>query len=392
MDTKKFITGKGFDKETTQFLLKDNLTDFSIFDVVKGKKGAVKFKTVTDFHNVEEHNLDTHGQMAFELFYQFNNVKNAIACITKSIEDESPISNETFALQSKITPAVYTDEMKKMKTFKQYWDSLDAEQKLNVASLAKKWMDDAGIDRTNFEFFFINGENGLTLAVGQTLKIYDPLYGNKIFTRVHQASPNGLVTLLDDGSTFSLSKESAKTIEIVPVAEVPAEVEEFFSELEKTYIEDANTRKTDKLEKGLKLQNKADEINQKMEEKKEKEAKALELSNKELAEIKAMEIKTKEQVDEVVNQINAKAKILLPVHKKELSAMVKTAKESFKPKAETIPAEATPATEEEAPAMAEASPAEATESPKATSRPQRKKPLTIDDILQEDAQSENPIL
>ena len=74
--------------------------------------------------------------------------------------------------------------------------------------------------------------------------------------------------------------------------------------------------------------------------------------------------------------------------------MVKTAKESFKPKAETIPAEAeaTPATEEEAPAEAEATPAEATEAPKATNRPQRKKPLTIDAILQEDAQSENPIL
>lgn len=384
MNTKKFITDLGFSKEMTTFLLNDNIVDFTILNIEKKKGGIFHFQTITDFHKIENHELDKNGLKALELFQNFRTSKNAIACILKAIETKGAINAETFKNQSKITPATYTDKEKALKTFGQLWATLTNDQKAIYGDIASEWMVAEGLELTNLEFFHINGDHGKTFEKGQYLRMADSVYGQRLFAVVIQASPKGFISATDGEEIFTLSAESAKRCEIIASEQLTPEAREFFTATMKELAEESAERKTAKLEAGAK----AHERNAKIAEAEQAKAEKIELANKakeakskasaeELNALKSLSMTTKEEVDAVVKKINLST-ALLPEHKKDLAETIKNVKATFKKQAETIKEPAT----ETAPAG---------ETPKATNRPKRN-PQTIEEIIKEDAQSENPIL
>lgn len=347
MNTKKFITGLGLSTEITNFLLKGNLTDFSIFNIEKKDAGIVSFMTVTDFHKVEALELTPIEQGIWELFMQFNNAKNATACLLKALEDKKPITDETFNLQTKITPKEYKPEHKAVKSYSEFIALMTPEQKTALEQIARDYAIFAGFETTNFDFQFVNGENGLELEAGQHVRFFDPIYGQKVYSKVFQASPKGLVTLLEEGGTFTLSAETAKSIEILADEATPAGVKEYFNELVTDEMTKIEERKTMKLERAEKIAD-AQALKAKADAEKAEKA-ALKLKADKIAEAKsqkAMEklqklpMDTKENCDKLVDKIN-KAIDLIPAHKKALSAEIKTAlttiKENAKKKPETAP-------------------------------------------------------
>ena len=379
METKKFFTGLTNDKNLATFLQKENLIDFAILNIERGENGIFKFTTITDFHKIEFHELDKAGQQSFELFQNFRNSKNAIACILKAIESNGDITPETFQMQSKITPttAIYTEEAKKCKTFGEFWAILTPEQKATFGTIADKWATEAGYDMTNFEFFHINGENGIELKAGQFLKLTDSVYGQKLYAIVTQVSPNGFISVMDGQEIFTLGAETAKKLEILDPKKVPAETKEFFDLAKTNLDEELQIRKTAKIEIAMKAKAKADEAQKIAEAKAEKLKKATEekeakakASADEMEALLKESMTTKEEVSKVVEKINAKAETLLPEHKKALSQKVAEVRASFKKVSETIKT----ATPETAPAETKAEAGtEATPEAKTTSRPQRNK-------------------
>lgn len=398
METKKFISGLGQTKEITAFL-NANLVDYAIINLTRNADNTITFTSILDFHIVETHTLDTAGQRAFELFGQFRNSKNAIACLLKAIETKKPITDDTFKNQSKITPAKYETAEKALKTFGTFYAYLTDAQKAELSKISENWMKEAGFKDLMTDFYFINGENGLNLKEKQIIKIYDPVYGQHIYSMVFIASPNGIVTCIDDEAVFSLSAESAKTIELVDSKKAPAEVSEFFLEKFNQYTEECEERKTDKLEKAIKLDDqrkKALKIANERAEKAEVSKKALEAKNvisaKELKAFEKMKMTTKEEIEAVTKMIESKDEVLTRAHKRDLMEKVKKSKMALKttPKASVTAEVSTPA---QTPAPASV-PSVSNARQRRGNAPDKPKaqPATIEEIIAEDAKSENPIL
>ena len=382
METKKFIKGIFTDSKIANFVENDNLMDFAILNVnIDKKTGIANFDSLTNFWKLESHKLDNGGQFAFELFGMFRNPKNAIASLLKHLETKKPITEQTFKDQAKLTPKKFTEEQQKMRLFSTFWASLDAEQQKILGDLATEHFKSIGLDETGFQFFFLNGSNGITLKKGDFVRLKDSLFGYAMIGKVLQASPNGYVSLVDTADIMTLSNEASKTMQILKEEDVPKETKKIIDEVWNKQIENGETDRISQLETGAKLWNKAQENKLKAEAKAEAEKKKLEASNKEKAELEKLSLNTSDEVKAFVNKINSKESKLIPDHKKELAEKVKVVKETLKTKVENAPTSEKPKTEKK-PTSNRKRKTE-TETPKAD---------TIDKIIAEDAKSESPIL
>lgn len=391
METTKFIKGLGLSVETTNFLLKDNRSDSALINIIKNDDGSVTFDEVNNFYQVKSHTLNEDGQKVYELFAEYRRPKNAIACILKAIESELTI-RQSLEKESNHTPADYSDEVKALKDFYDFWAFLTDAQKIEAGKLATEWMLENNIVTTTFDYFFINGTGGLTLENGQIVKFYDPVYGINIHSKIFQASPNGLVSLIDHNKdVYALSAEISQKLEVISEETAPTEDVTALTEIYKNLLEEAEIRKIDKLEKAVVLYDKAKKLAEIAKAKAEKQkiadkatqlkrvtsALAVRKSTRELEALNSIEMTTAEEVEAVVKLVNDKADLLIPAHKREISAKVKEINLALKAKAkadkEAIKnapeAKAEPVLEEVAPEPAP-EPAPAIETPKAN-KPRR---------------------
>lgn len=242
---KKFIVALGLTPELTAFL-ENNKLSFAICNVVRHKTGAVEFDAVTDYHMVEKTILTKEEQPVWDLFHDFKTIKNGVAVLLHAIETGNAITNETYNQQSKITPKA---ELPKVKSFVQFWATLDQAQKTKAIEVANGWLKYNHIEETSFDFFFINGTKNLNLKEGDYLMGYDATYGQRMATRVLQASPSGFVTCVDDGGHFTLGNPFKA--EVVAREQIPSEVADILDATFNELNTEASEQKTAKLEKAL---------------------------------------------------------------------------------------------------------------------------------------------
>lgn len=382
METKKFIAGKFGNTQIANFIENGNLMDFAIFNI-ESKKGITKLQTLNNFYKLENLELKNENEeFLFELFGMFRTAKNAVATLLKQLETKKPLTIEIFDNQTKNTPKNYTDEIKKLKSFTDFYSFLTDEQKTTLGEIAKNFFTLIGLEQTGFKFFYINGKNSnLTLESGQYVKLKDAMFGFPIYTIVFQASPNGFVTLMDADGLITLSNESAKGMQVVE--DVPSEIKAILADRYATQKENSEISRTAKLEQGAKVYARELEAEDKAEKKKAEEAKKLATSTTAKIEIEKMSLTSLDEVKNYIAKINT-AK-LIPDHKKELTEKVEKAKSKLEQKIKNAPkAETTTparprrnANKTQTTAPAPQAPAEQT---------------TIDNIIAEDAKSENPIL
>ena len=96
-------------------------------------------------------------------------IKNGVAVLLHAIETGNAITNETYNQQSKITPKA---ELPKVKSFVQFWATLDQAQKTKAIEVAQAWLKYNHIEETSFDFFFINGTKNLNLKEGNKNGLY----------------------------------------------------------------------------------------------------------------------------------------------------------------------------------------------------------------------------
>lgn len=336
METKKYLQAiTGDNKALFNFLSKENLMDLAIFDIKIDENGNTEFSTISDFYRLDSHNLNRGGQFAYELFNTFRNPKNAIASILLHLENKKPITATTLENQAKNTPKNYTIEHKKLKSFADFWGYLSEKEQNSYSDLATAYFSAQGIEQTSFEFFFINGA-GKTLKAGDYIKLHDPVYGHKFISRVAQASPNGFVTLVDDGGLLTLSAESAQKLEMLDEKDLSKEAKEFFTLAYNEFKEAGEIERTKELEKGAKAYFAKLEADKIAEEKAENAKKKLETSTAKLAELKAIPLKTEADVTALVKKINTNKPNLTKEHQAELTKKIEVVKEKLaKKQAET---------------------------------------------------------
>lgn len=214
-EIKKFVTGLGLTPEQIAFVEKNKMS-MAILNVVFGKNKSVKFDMVTNFHIFEEVELSRDEQAVFDLFYDFNSTKNGIAVILHSIETGNSITDDTYNQQSKLTPA---KELPKVVTFPQFWATLSQEEKTNAVKIATDWLTENHIGETSFDFFTINGTGDAEIKESDYLTGYDETNSMKTYSRVLQASPNGFVTCVNNGSYFTLNRSFRPKVvarEVIP--------------------------------------------------------------------------------------------------------------------------------------------------------------------------------
>lgn len=220
-EIKKFVTGLGLTQETISFIEKNKMS-MAVLNVEFGKNKSVNFGMVSNFYIVEEVSLSRDEQAVFDLFYDFNSVKNGMAVILHSIETGNPITDETYNQQSKITPA---KELPKVVTFPQFWATLSQEEKTKAVKIATEWLNENHIGETSFDFFTINGTGDAEIKDGDYLIGYDETNSMKSYTKVLQASPNGFITCVNNGSYFTLNRSFRPRVvakEVIPakIAEI----------------------------------------------------------------------------------------------------------------------------------------------------------------------------
>ena len=335
-EVKNFIKGiEGLTPAQRDFLNKNSMT-FAVTNIKQNADGSVEFESVTDFHLVEQVKLTKSEQKVWDLFNDFNSPKNASNVIMNAIENKKSIGAEDYKQQGKIT-ASEKYNFKNVQTFSQFWAMLDDEDKKSAVITAQKWLKDNHIDETSFEFFFVNGTNGITLKDGDYVMAYDATYGQQLATRVFQASENGLVTCLDDGGYFTLSAGSRPT----PTSKeaLPKEV---FEVLDKTFdklTEETAEHKEYRFEQAMKRAKRIAEETAKAEAKAEKLAKKeaetkakAEAKDKAYNELIALKLDSPEAIKTAVEKLNSagldKEKIA------EVRAKMKKAKDDLKAKAE----------------------------------------------------------
>lgn len=341
METKKFIATLGQNAEISKFLQSDNLMEYAVINVNLKEDGSAEFQTVENFYKVEKHDLDQGGQFVLELFAMFRNSKNAIASLLKHIETGKPITEATFKDQAKLTPKEFSDTQKKMRSFSEFWASLTPEQQTEVKILAINHFTSIGLDETGFQFFFLNGSNGQTLEAGQYVRLKDTIFGYSFITRVLQASPGGYVSLIDGNDLLTLSRESARTMQVIQPEKVPAEHK---AELDKSYEKAklaGEESRIDQLQKGAEMAQKAADAQKLADEKQAKAELAKKKSEAEKSKLESLTLNSMDEVKKFVETLNKKSANLIPAHKQELAEKVKAAKIAIKAK----PAEATEATE-----------------------------------------------
>lgn len=335
-EVKNFIKGiEGLTPAQRDFLNKNCMT-FAVTNIKQNADGSVEFESVTDFHLVEQVKLTKSEQKVWDLFNDFNSAKNASNVIMNAIENKKSIGAEDYKQQGKIT-ASEKYNFKNVQTFSQFWALLDDEDKKSAVITAQKWLKDNHIDETSFEFFFVNGTNGVTLNNGDYVLAYDATYGQQLATRVFQASEGGLVTCLDDGGYFTLSANSRPT----PTSKeaLPKEIVESLDKTFDKLTEDTADHKEYRLEQAIKRTERIAKETAKIEAKKQKEAtkeaeaKAkTEAKEKAYNELIALELNSPEAIKTAVEKLNSagldKEKIA------EVRAKMKKAKDDLKAKAE----------------------------------------------------------
>ena len=220
-EIKKFVTGLGLTPEQIAFVEKNKMS-MAILNVVFGKNKSVNFDMVSNFHIFEKVELTRDEQAVFDLFYDFNSVKNGIAVILHSIETGNSITDETYNQQSKITPA---KELPKVITFPQFWATLSQEEKTKAVKIATDWLNENHIGETSFDFFTINDTGDAEIKEGDYLIGYDETNSMKSYTKVLQASPSGFITCVNNGSYFTLNRSFRPRVvakEVIPakIAEI----------------------------------------------------------------------------------------------------------------------------------------------------------------------------
>jgi len=333
-EVKKFIANlDGLTEEQRKFLTANKMT-FAVTNVSVDKKaGTVSFDSVTDFHIVERVTLNKDEQKVWDLFNDFNSPKNAMAVILNCIESNTGVNAESYKNQGKITPS---REMPKVKTFSQFWATLNEEEQKKAIGVADGWLKSNHIAETSFEFFFINGTNGVNLQSGDYVLGYDATYGQQLATRVLQASPNGFVTCLDNGGYFTLSGNSKP--QVVSKESLPAEIVEVLDKTFDKINEETQEHKDYRLEKAVKSTEKEAEAQAKAEAKAQKEAKKLEEQAKKdaenvklQAELEAMALNTPEAIKEAVEKLNQSK--LAKETKETFRTKIKEAREQMKAQA-----------------------------------------------------------
>lgn len=335
-EVKNFIKGiEGLTPAQRDFLNKNSMT-FAVTNIKQNADGSVEFESVTDFHLVEQVKLTKSEQKVWDLFNDFNSPKNASNVIMNAIENKKSIGAEDYKQQGKIT-ASEKYNFKNVQTFSQFWALLDDEDKKSAVITAQKWLKDNHIDETSFEFFFVNGTNGVTLKDGDYVMAYDATYGQQLATRVFQASENGLVTCLDDGGYFTLSAGSRPT----PTSKeaLPKEIVEALDKTFDKITEETAEHKEYRFEQAIKRAKKVAEETAKAEAKAEKQAKKeaeakakTEARDKAYNELIALKLDSPEAIKTAVEKLNSagldKEKIA------EVRAKMKKAKDDLKAKAE----------------------------------------------------------
>lgn len=335
-EVKNFIKGiEGLTPAQRDFLNKNSMT-FAVTNIKQNADGSVEFESVTDFHLVEQVKLTKSEQKVWDLFNDFNSPKNASNVIMNAIENKKSIGAEDYKQQGKIT-ASEKYNFKNVQTFSQFWAMLDDEDKKSAVITAQKWLKDNHIDETSFEFFFVNGTNGVTLKDGDYVMAYDATYGQQLATRVFQASENGLVTCLDNGGYFSLSANCRPT----PTSKeaLPKEIVEVLDKTFDKLTEETAEHKEYRFEQAMKRAKRIAEETAKAEAKAEKLAKKeaetkakAEAIDKAYNELIALKLDSPEAIKTAVEKLNSagldKEKIA------EVRAKMKKAKDDLKAKAE----------------------------------------------------------
>ena len=335
-EVKNFIKGiEGLTPAQKDFLNNNRMT-FAVTNIKQNADGSVEFESVTDFHLVEQVKLTKSEQKVWDLFNDFNSPKNASNVIMNAIENKKSIGAEDYKQQGKIT-ASEKYNFKNVQTFSQFWALLDDEDKKSAVITAQKWLKDNHIDETSFEFFFVNGTNGVTLKDGDYVMAYDATYGQQLATRVFQASENGLVTCLDDGGYFTLSAGSRPT----PTSKeaLPKEVVEVLDKTFDKLTEETAEHKEYRFEQAIKRAKKIAEETAKAEAKAEKLAKKeaetkakAEAKDKAYNELIALKLDSPEAIKTAVEKLNSAG--LDKERIAEVRNMVKKAKDDLKAKAE----------------------------------------------------------
>lgn len=330
--TKKFIQAISNDVNVQNFIQNDNLMEFAVINVEPNDE-TVKFDTLTSYFKLESFELDRNQQFAFELFTSgFRNSKNAVASLLKHIETGKPLTAKTFEQQAKLAPKVFTDKMKSVRTFTQFMNLLNPEQQATLCELSRGHFEALGIEETGFEFFHLNGENGITLTRGEFVKIKDNMTGYSVVAKVLQASPKGYVSLVDTVGMMTLSKETAKSLVVVPQDKVPAESLKLINEVYNQEVENGETSRIVAFEKAEKLFDREVEVKKKEDAKKEKEEKSTTMFTR-FSQIK---LETAEKIEKFVKSINTNKSNLLPSHKVSLAEKIKQAKDKLKEDAKKV--------------------------------------------------------
>lgn len=307
-ELKKFIKGiEGLTADVIAFLLTNKMA-FAVTNVEKNNKtGVVTLQTVTNFHIVENFSMTKDEQKVWDLFNDFTSAKNATAVILDCIESNTFVTSESYKNQGKITPK---QELPKINTFCKFWELLDEGSKAQAVTIAERWLADNHINETSFDFFFVNGTNGVTLKAGDYVTGYDSHYGQTYYTRVFQASEKGFVTCLDNGGYFSLSGSSKPSV--VSRESVPAEISKILDEVFVKLNDEVEEQKEYRLNKAMKFNEKITLEEVKKAEKEEKakakeEAKALADAEKlkVFEELNTMEINSIDDIKSAVEKMNS---------------------------------------------------------------------------------------
>jgi len=207
-EAKKFINGQDNLSKAEKSVLLTNLLGFAVFAINFGKK-IVEAVVLFNFSHLERLQIPTENVRLFEVFFSFNNLKNACNSLML-VAEGTPFTDAIFKNQSKNTPKATVGAM----GFQEFLDSLTEKQLTTLRGNIDAWFDHHLLtDAPNiFELNYINEGK---LKKGDVILYSTGQYSG--YAKILQSMDNGFVECIDAKGFFTLQTENFKTVAVETV-------------------------------------------------------------------------------------------------------------------------------------------------------------------------------
>lgn len=302
-EAKKFINGQEGLSKVEKSAILSNLLGFAVMAITFSKNVVTAF-LIYNFNHFEHLKIPTENVRLFEVFFSFNNLKNACNSLML-VAEGSPFNDAVFQHQAKNTPKT---EIKGM-GFQEFLDNLTETQLKTLRDNINAWFDHHLLtDAPNiFELNYINKEG--TLKKGDMILYSTGQYSG--YAKILQAMDNGFVECIDAKGFFTLQTENFK---IIPAETVPKEDMGKINKKFTQYEEAGEEHRIDALES--------------LTKRAETTAKQQEKAQKSLDYMLGLKRDTREKVEKLQERLD-KNKTLTPEQRREVQEAIDTSITTF---------------------------------------------------------------